>query len=477
MKKNMFAISPYMIIAFLSLGVFVIVFNNADELWNYNFARNIYDGLSPYKDFNMVPTPLSAYVGALFLKIFGNEMFSLRILSALLMTLTFSFLFKLCLMISKSQFLSLVATLFMFALHLDSWIYNYNNLNLFLLVFVMYLEYRQLLKESRSQFVELLIGLLIGITPLIKQTTGIFLICANIFLKLFDMFPCKVKLHICKYRVWVSFVPSICYLLFLQATNALEDFFDYSIVGIKYFTHRYGINDFASEGIICVVLLLFPLVTGYLMLVQYLKDESIRKIIVTFSVLCLAGCVVAYPLCDYSHFVIAITPLVPCLFLGIRIKPVKDGQKIFCVFFAIMISVCCVYRFVPLSNEYKLCSLKHYSKLPIRKDFEKYIQEIDNFILEQEAKNIKVLITDKVAAMYMIPLDKYNKDFDLLLEGNVGSKSVEELLMAKENVLYLLPSKDVELEPQSHEELINYIRNNYYFKGEVFNYEIYCENK
>lgn len=477
MKRKLLIMSPYVIIAFLSMGVFVVAFNNADELWNYNFAKNIYDGLVPYKDFNMVPTPLSAYIGALFLKIFGNEMFSLRIASALLMALTFSFFYKLCFLISNSRFLPLVAALFMFALHLDCWIYSYNNLNLFLLLVVMYLEYRQLSTESRSQCFEILIGLLIGIAPIIKQTTGIFLIIANIFLKILDVLPCKVKLHISKYRVWISFIPSVLYLLFLYASNSLDDFVDYAIIGIKHFTHRYGIVDFASEGIMCVVLLMFPIITGYLLLVLYIKDESKRQVIIAFSILCLAGGIVAYPLCDYSHFIIAITPLVPCLFLCIKITPVKRGQQIFSVIFSVLVSVCCVYRLIPLSDEYKLCSLRHYSNLPIKKDFEKYIQEIDSFILEQEDNNIKVLITDKVAAMYMIPLDKYNKDFDLLLVGNLGSKSVEALLATEEKTLYLLPSRDAELEPQSHEELINYIRNNYCFKGELFNYEIYSKNK
>ena len=41
-----------------------------DELWNYNFARNVFDGLIPYRDFNMVQTPMLPIIASIGLKIF-----------------------------------------------------------------------------------------------------------------------------------------------------------------------------------------------------------------------------------------------------------------------------------------------------------------------------------------------------------------------------------------------------------------------
>ena len=51
---------------------------NLDEVWIYNFARCLQDGLLPYKDVSMVITPLFPIICAVFLKIFGNEMLVLR---------------------------------------------------------------------------------------------------------------------------------------------------------------------------------------------------------------------------------------------------------------------------------------------------------------------------------------------------------------------------------------------------------------
>lgn len=35
---------------------------NLDEIWNFNFARNIANGLIPYNDFNMLQTPLLSFI-------------------------------------------------------------------------------------------------------------------------------------------------------------------------------------------------------------------------------------------------------------------------------------------------------------------------------------------------------------------------------------------------------------------------------
>lgn len=60
----------------LFIIAFIIIFfsilakpiNNLDEIWNYNFARNIADGLIPYKDFNMLQMPLLPIISGIILK-------------------------------------------------------------------------------------------------------------------------------------------------------------------------------------------------------------------------------------------------------------------------------------------------------------------------------------------------------------------------------------------------------------------------
>ena len=50
----------FFVIMMLLFAATVLIRNlaNLDEIWNFNFARNIANGLIPYNDFNMLQTPL-----------------------------------------------------------------------------------------------------------------------------------------------------------------------------------------------------------------------------------------------------------------------------------------------------------------------------------------------------------------------------------------------------------------------------------
>lgn len=53
---------------------------------------------------------------------------------------------------------------------------------------------------------------------------------------------------------------------------------------------------------------------------------------------------------------------------------------------------------------------------------EESVIKIDSYILDKEVKGKKVYILDATAPFYMIPLDKYNKDFDMFMKGNFGAR-------------------------------------------------------
>lgn len=48
---------------FYNLSIVLIrELKDLDEIWNFNFARNIANGLIPYNDFNMLQTPLLSFI-------------------------------------------------------------------------------------------------------------------------------------------------------------------------------------------------------------------------------------------------------------------------------------------------------------------------------------------------------------------------------------------------------------------------------
>ena len=66
MKKNI------LLFAFIFLSVLSIIIikpiSDLDELWNYNTARAVSEGLIPYKDISMITTPLLPIITSVFLK-------------------------------------------------------------------------------------------------------------------------------------------------------------------------------------------------------------------------------------------------------------------------------------------------------------------------------------------------------------------------------------------------------------------------
>ena len=85
MKKN-----DLLIVIFIFITIFSIIIvkpiSDLDEIWNYNTARVISEGLIPYKDISMITTPLLPMITAVFLKIIANELIVSRIIAAILWT-------------------------------------------------------------------------------------------------------------------------------------------------------------------------------------------------------------------------------------------------------------------------------------------------------------------------------------------------------------------------------------------------------
>ena len=79
------------IILLISVSVVVKPVNNLDEVWNFNIARCICNGLVPYKDISMVSTPLTGFISAIPLKLWGQEMFYLRVLAIVISLICFLF--------------------------------------------------------------------------------------------------------------------------------------------------------------------------------------------------------------------------------------------------------------------------------------------------------------------------------------------------------------------------------------------------
>lgn len=112
MKKLLKNIALFIgLIIIVSGHVFIQELLNLDEMWIYNFARCILNGLLPYKDFSIIITPLFPMISALLLKIFGDEMIVLRFAEVIEITTILFLSYKILRSLNLNKGISLIAIL------------------------------------------------------------------------------------------------------------------------------------------------------------------------------------------------------------------------------------------------------------------------------------------------------------------------------------------------------------------------------
>lgn len=468
-EKNKFRYLPYLIIAVLSTVILFKPFGSGDELWNYNFARNIANGMIPYKDFSIVQTPLSAYIAAGFLKIFGKGLFVHRILGGILLFLIIAEIYRLCRRITGSEFLASISALLIYGMHLLCFIYNYNYLSVLILLYIIDIE---LHNDSDSMRKNLLIGLLIGTLPIIKQNTGGILLLGNFVICLVNILVFKKHKMGQFYRAVTSLAASFLFFVYMLIVGGFSEFWEYAVSGIGSFIHRYSPIDLLTETPAFSSLFVFIGVV-YIVIAYRIIKEGIESTKLSCLILTTLWISVAYPLCDAYHLMCFIIPLVPIFFLFARRRKHSDTETYISI--AIVSFVCSVsfFCFWPSGVDYMFSNIRNYENIVISKSMNQYIKQVDQFIEERVKEGDTVRIVDDSAAAYKIPLNQYEKNWDMLLVGNLGSNTVSDLLKVDGKCVYLVYQDTDSLSMQNHFELINYIKQNYKKVGEVLYFDVY----
>ncbi len=118
--------------------------SNLDEIWNYNTARAISEGLTPYKDISMITTPLLPMVTSIFLKLIANEVIVSRILAAVLWTGILFTIYKIFTLLVKEENTSLIITALIGILCRDIYCIDYNIVVLFISLVILYQELKDI---------------------------------------------------------------------------------------------------------------------------------------------------------------------------------------------------------------------------------------------------------------------------------------------------------------------------------------------
>ena len=425
----------FIFIIILAGIIFTRPIEDLDELWNFNFARNIANGLLPYKDFNMVQMPLLPIVCGTILKIFGTELFYMRCMAILLSCAILFTTYEILKIIGVNKYITRVSILSIILLYMDHFCIDYNFMVALLILITIYIEIKNIDNKIEPKK-EIALGMLVGSSILIKQTTGIVFSLVFVVYKLliiYDRNKIKQEIKRLIFRLIGILIPMFILIVYLVKNNIYNECIDYTILGIKTFTNKilyinllkgtYGTN-VQILSIVMPILLVYMYIKTIILKVETKED----KILFTLFSYSTASLIVIYPISDSIHFLIGILPLEISLIylvsqkllkldLNMEVKTILQG---FTIIFLIMLLIILAFN---IYNYYVEIKGKNYinNYKYILSDYEN-IDKIDEFILSNEKKGKSVYILDAAAAMYMIPLNKYNKDYDMLMQGNFGSK-------------------------------------------------------
>lgn len=141
--------------------IFLQNLNSLDEIWIYNFARCIANGLLPYKDISMIISPLFPMICAVFLKIFGNEMIVLRVLEVFVTAGILLAVYKIMRKLNINKGIALILSIGIYSIHIDLFCLDYNWVVLLIQLLLLCYELKHQENNLKYSFKkEIILGLI-----------------------------------------------------------------------------------------------------------------------------------------------------------------------------------------------------------------------------------------------------------------------------------------------------------------------------
>ena len=408
---------------------------NLDEIWNYGFSHNLYSGLIPYKDFNMVITPFYPFIMSLGFHIFGSSMLVFHIEHAIILICLCVLLF---LLIDKKAWFIVALMLFPVNVSFPS----YNIFLYFLLVLIIYLE-----KEKKSDY---LIGFLLGLCVLTKHSVGVCVLLPSLYY-IKDLK--KVG------RRFLGFiVPLFVFIIYLIITKSIIPFIDLCILGLF---------DFASENgkAFNIYFLLFIIMIG-ITIYFIVKD---RKNLVNYYVLAFYSIMI--PLFDIYHFMVAFLAFLILILSKVKKDIIKPGL------FGISIILFATVLLMDSRFKSKIIypnNIKHFEYRFIDYDSILFTNKVNDYIKKNSDREFVFLNSN--GYYFRLINDMKISYIDLINAGNFGYNGSDKLLKEikkRKNSIFLVDKSELSPIKQSDKQALNYVIDNGKKIGNIDFFDIY----
>lgn len=402
-----------------------------DEIWNYGFAKNILDGLVPYKDFNMVVSPLFSYVTSIILWLFGEKLMVYHIFIAVLVVGITYLAFR---KIGWHSLLIYVALL----------IYATNGYNVFslLLLFVLFS-----ILDKKLKYRDLIVPFLISLMILSKQTLVVLIL------------PSLIYSTNRKKTLMVYLTCFLAFLVYLLIHNNFIQFVDYCLLGMFEFGEKNALSVpiyFILEILIC-----------FWLIYQLVRSKFQRQDIFY----CLMFQVIALPITDISHFVLTFSSLIYVFF--------RDNNwgkffknSVFIVVLTILLSVLFLHDYNTTVSQkiylgYSSSDTFLKGKL-IPNVTESYIQDMDKMI--HTFPDYKLYVLGNYSYVIKLALDIPINKYDLINHGNMGYHGSERYIQEidedcqEQRCLFIVHDDELRSKAynQTSMQILEYVTKNYY---------------
>ena len=396
---------------------------SSDEIWEYGYGYNIANGLIPYRDFNMVVTPLYPYLVAIFIKVFGPYLFSAVILNAFLLTATIFVMYKL---VGKYAIV-----LFPFLLFFPY--PTYNNLALFLFVLFIYVKTIKISDDRQL----ILKALILAALFLTKQSVGGVLFLVELFLT-------KEK----RKYIFVFMAPIVLVMVYLLMNNALYQFIDYTILGLFDFGTRNGnVNVFMG-------------ITIFLCLVLIILYRKYKKVDILYA---LSYQIMAFPIFDMYHMHMGMIAFLLILFLLY-----SDTLFNFVIYFGFIFFLVVAFilnrgeSYIVKTNNF-MCGRRVYTY----SGYNMIINETSRIINTYGKSYDQIYNLTRYSYLVKLYRDEKITKFDMTLNGNMGYKGYLNYISDIDNYcnshkcLLIISPEEEDNYAQKNREIIEYVMDNY----------------
>ena len=511
-KKKIINILIQFSIFALSLVLFLVARLTApatdlDEVWNYNTANAFAMGLIPYKQVSMITTSLLPMINSIFLKIFFNGIITYRVIMGIIFALIVLFIYLIIRELSSKKLLSYICAFFIGTLLINKFLLDYNYLFLLIVLMIAFLEVRDLKKNENFNFNHnLCVGLLTGLAFLTKQTIGLLLIIVVIFEVFIYMKKTGFDLKLTKFikligiRIFGMMNPITMFLIYLGVNGAFNDFINYAIKGVKEFSNSipyYRLFD-SNDKVVSIISRLFiivyiPLFITFIL--ECIKNKKMKDELMNIYILAICSIpviAIIYPISDDFHLMAAsVYALIIIAYLFILVLKKIDGFIKIDMFYKklLLIGMLVVIVLISFKNliierninvkENVLVPFKHYEGIYVPKYLSNRISDVTDKVRSYSNSGRESIIIDAESAIYDIVLNRYKKNYDMLLIGNIGERGVEKIIneiKESHNVYYFVKNPQYALNWQLPEDIVDYIRNNLKYHETVSVFDVYYKD-